>query len=186
MAQTPGPALNSSGVTYLVIDDDDNATLTRHNGSPTVVRVEEHLRGRGWNRIYPNRHYGMCGWASDVGLVSPDVFARNPVASCVAVSLGAPAQPYAGPIVFTGYAYDQSGDPEAMGDKALDMIDAVYRQIRAALGMPAYTGAHLRDLGPVDPGDPPWLNPDWVEGIRAFASEVREGPTPGMTVTGIR
>src|SRR3546814_2113924 len=45
----------------------------------------------------------VAGWANDVGLLFPKKYPRNVTGSCVLAALGSRVQPYAGPIVFTGW-----------------------------------------------------------------------------------
>ncbi|MFD0852378.1 hypothetical protein ACFQ07_09095, partial [Actinomadura adrarensis] len=45
----------------------------------------------------------LAGFVNDCGLLFPEKYPRNVVGSLVLVALGAPIQPYAGPVVITGW-----------------------------------------------------------------------------------
>lgn len=164
-------------MTYLVIGDDPAGTVAVHDGAPTIGRIERLVGEMGYGKLYPDRAYRMVGWASDVGLLMTQRFARNPVAACVLGALGANPQPVGGPVVFTGYAFDEGGWPDPLGADALVSFEQVYRAVRDALGNPADELPQLSGR-PVGAMHAP---PEWAQRIRAFAADVTGGPIPPIT-----
>lgn len=111
----------------------------------------------------------VAGWVNDVGLVSPDRYPRNVVGSCVLAALGAPIQPYAGPVVVTGWNPDNTwrGLIEICSlPEPVTTLDTVHGDVLKALA-----GQTPREL-----------SPSWAEQIREIADHVRTAPTRGVTV----
>jgi hypothetical protein len=108
----------------------------------------------------------MIGWASDVGLLMPERFNRNPVASCVLKSLGAAKQPYAGPIVITGFLYDEWGellDLTEIQRSEIENLDQAVRAVLANQPIPDEVEDYLD------------LHPTWSDATRAYADQVVNG-----------
>ncbi|MEU9208480.1 hypothetical protein AB0D27_11135 [Streptomyces sp. NPDC048415] len=153
--------------THAVIAADGE--LTHHHGEPdwdTLVGVE------GKARVNLPRLL-VAGWVNDVGLRYPDRFPRNITGSCVLAALGAPLQPYAGPVVFTGWHPDNT----ALGlleicslPEPVDVLDTVHGDVLKALA-----GQTPRDL-----------SPSWAEQMREIAEHVRTAPTPTLTVRTVK
>ncbi|MEU3899800.1 hypothetical protein [Streptomyces sp. NPDC045251] len=136
--------------------------LTHHDGYPdwdTVVGPEGKVRVR-----VPGA--AVAGWVNDVGLLDPQRYPRNVVGSCVLATLGAIVQPYAGPIVFTGWhPHTEIGPlPEP------EFLDTVHGDVVKALA-----GQTPRDL-----------SPSWAEAMREIADHARTASTPGLTVRTVK
>lgn len=57
----------------------------------------------GSNQVRLDPQFGASGWVNDVGLLFPERFPRNVVGSVALICMGATPQPYAGPVVVTGW-----------------------------------------------------------------------------------
>jgi hypothetical protein len=154
-------------VTYALIAED--GTLRIEAGVPSIEKITELVGPEGWARVYPHREFRATAWVNDCGLILPDQYARNVVGACVIASMGASTQPYAGPMVITGYAFDEGGWP---GDLPTTTIAAV-RDIHTAVT--AILAGKLTET-------PPWADPQWPAEIAGLAEAVRTGETPGWTV----
>lgn len=152
-------------VTYLVIEPD--GTIQREDETPTLDRIDAIVQDGGWARVRLADEWGMAGWVSDCGLVLGAE--RNPVGACVLATLGARQQPYAGPIVITGYSpYSDWGGPESFGARQAAVLYGVVGAVQAVLaGRQATAG---------------WVTPEWVREIREYAELVRTAEAPGMRV----
>ncbi|MCI3277464.1 hypothetical protein [Streptomyces cylindrosporus] len=115
----------------------------------------------------------VAAWASDVGLLFPKRYPRNITASCVLAAFGARVQPYAGPIVFTGWNPANTGlglseiEPLPQPVEALDMVH----------------GAVLKALDGQTPRD---FTPSWAEQMREIAEHARTAPTQGITIRAVK
>lgn len=111
----------------------------------------------------------VTGWVNDVGLRFPERYPRNVTGSCVLAALGANVQPYAGPVVFTGWKPDNTPlglleiEPLPRPVETLDMVH----------------GAVLKALAGHTPRD---FSPSWVESMREVAEHIRTAPTPTLTI----
>lgn len=150
---------------YAIITTDGE--LAHHDGEPDWDTLVGH---EGKARVHlPG--LTVAGWVNDVGLLRPDRYPRNDVGSCVLIALGAKIQPYAGPVVFTGW------DPAARGmteirplPQPVETLDTVHGDVLKALG-----GKVPRDL-----------SPSWAEQMREIADHVRTAPTPGITIRTVK
>lgn len=144
--------------------------LTHHDGEldwDTVIGPE------GWARVRLHPSLAVTGFTNDVGLLFPDRYPRNITGSCVLAALGAPVQPYAGPVVFTGWNSDNTarGLLEICSlPEPVDTLDTVHGDVLKALA-----GQTPRELGP-----------SWAEQMREIAEHVRTAPTPGLTIRTLR
>lgn len=161
-------------MTYIVIGDDERATLTVHPSLPTLPAVEAHLRDMGWNRVYPPPATRMVGWVSDVGHCRPDLFSRNIAGSLVMAGLGCNPYPLAGPLVVTGYAFDEGGWPEPLDDGQIPATLALYLAVLDALGTPS-----PEDLAQYRQG--PFYRTEFADTFRDLAEQFRAAPTPTLT-----
>lgn len=121
----------------------------------------------------PLPRLSVAGWVNDVGLLFPKRYPRNVVGSCVLAALGAKEQPYAGPVVFTGWNPDNTarGLIEICDlPKPVTILDTVH-------------GAVLKALDGQTPRD---FSPSWAEQIREIADHVRTAPTAGLTVRTVK
>ncbi|MGW6911497.1 hypothetical protein [Streptomyces sp. NPDC054940] len=115
----------------------------------------------------------VAGWVNDEGLRYPERYPRNITASCVLAVLGANIQPYAGPVVFTGWNPDNT---------ALGLIEI------EPLPQPVSTldtvhGAVLKAINGQNPRD---FSPSWAEQVREIADHARTAPAPGLTIRPVR
>lgn len=112
-----------------------------------------------------------AGWVNDVGLLFPETYPRNVVGSCLLVAMGAAPQPYAGPVVITGWDWD--GIPSEICSLAIpaDAMTGLHRRLRTALA---------GDAAPEDE-----YEQEWAQAMRDFAEHVRTAPNPGITFTPI-
>ena len=83
-------------------------------------------------------------------------------------------QPYAGPVVITGYVYPQPGEeeggwPEDLSPPAVRAVREIHAAVQAVLAGD-------------EPVAAPWATPAWAADIAGLAQEVRTGPTPGLTL----
>ncbi|WP_137991213.1 hypothetical protein [Streptomyces vilmorinianum] len=161
---------------YAVIDATFGGIALR-DGEPdwdTLVGPE----GRSHVRLHPSLM--SAGWANDCGHLFPETYARNIVGSCLLVAMGASAQPYAGPIVITGWDYlavltarwdDFTAGAEISSlQLPEDALLGMHRRVRAAI-----SGA----------AEPHSLEErDWIREMRDFADFVRHAPAPRLTVLG--
>lgn len=137
--------------------------LTHHDGPldwDTVIGPEGKARVR-----LPGA--AATGWANDIGLLDPARYPRNVIGSCVLIALGAVVQPYAGPIVFTGWHPVREIRPLP---QPVDFLDTVHGDVLKALS--GQTPRHL--------------SPSWAEQMREVADHVRTAPTPGITFRPVR
>ncbi|MEU1596152.1 hypothetical protein ABZ468_25665 [Streptomyces sp. NPDC005708] len=147
---------------YAVIATDGE--LTHHDGDldwDTLVGPEGSVRVR-----LPR--LAVAGWVNDVGLRFPDRYPRNITGSCVLAALGAAIQPYAGPVVITGWnPYNTAlGLLETCSlPEPVTVLDTVHGDVLKALA-----GQTPRDM-----------SPSWAEQIREIAEHVRTAPAPTLT-----
>jgi hypothetical protein len=152
---------------YAVITPDGN--LTHHDGPlawDTLLgpegRARVHLPG-----------LAVAGWVNDIGLLYPERYPRNITGSCVLATLGANIQPYAGPVVFTGWNPANT----ARGLLEIQSLPQPVEHLDFA------HGAVLKALAGQTPRE---LSPSWAEQIREIAEHVRTAPTPGITFRTVR
>lgn len=147
---------------YAIVADDGG--LTHHEGDldwDTVIGPEGKVRV-----FLPGA--AVAGWVNDVGLLYPKRYPRNIVGSCMLAALRARVQPYAGPVVFTGWNPGNTGLglTEIESLPSPDFLDTVHGDVVKALA-----GQTPREL-----------SPSWAEQIREIAEHVRSAPTPGITI----
>lgn len=148
---------------YAVVAPDGE--LTHHDGQldwHTVVGPE------GRARVTLDARLAVTGWVNDCGLFDPKNYPRNPVGSCLLYSLGANLQPYAGPVVFTGW------NPANTARGLLEICD-LPKPVEA---LDSIHGAVLKALAGQTPRD---FSPSWAEQIREIADHARTAPTPAIT-----
>ncbi|MDX2749585.1 hypothetical protein PV413_03540 [Streptomyces scabiei] len=139
--------------------------LTHHDGPlnwPAVIGPE------GRARVHlPD--LAVTGWVSDCGLLYPKRYPRNTVGSCVLAALGARVQPYAGPVVFTGW--NPANTPLGLQEiesmpQPVEHLDTVHGDVVKALAGQT----------------PRAMSASWAEQIREIAEHARTAPTPGITI----
>lgn len=152
---------------YAIIATDGN--LTHHDGELDWDAVIGH-EGKARVRL-PG--LAVTGWVNDVGLRFPKRYPRNITGSCLLAALGAAVQPYAGPVVFTGWNPDNTPlgllEIESL-PQPVETLDTVH-------------GAVLKALAG---GTPREMSPSWAESMREIAEHVRTAPTPGLTIRAVR
>lgn len=152
-------------MTYLVIDTD--GVLHERDEHPTAAVVEREVGPEGWDTVPLRQHPNLYGWVNDCGHLSPQRYPRNVVGSCVLACFGGSQQPYAGPVVVTGW------DPQSAGPEIRPLAPDLARAVR---------NVH-RDVSAALAGqDPAHLPPGWAETVRRFAEHVRTAPAPTITV----
>lgn len=115
----------------------------------------------------------VAGWANDVGLLYPKRYPRNAVGSCVLAALGARVQPYAGPIVLTGW--NPANTPLGLLEieplpQPVETLDMVHGDVLKALAGQT----------------PRQMSPSWGEQMREIADHSRTAPAPGITIRTVR
>ncbi|MCX3059608.1 hypothetical protein [Streptomyces beihaiensis] len=152
---------------YAIVSADGE--LTHHDGN---VDWNEVIGPEGKVRVsLPG--LAVTGWVNDVGLLRPRRYPRNIVGSCVVAALGANVQPYAGPVVFTGW--NPANTPRGLLEieslpQPVETLDTVHGDVLKALA-----GQTPRDM-----------SLSWAEQIREIAEHARTAPTPGITIRPVR
>lgn len=155
-------------MSYIVIATD--GTIRREDGTPTLDAIDAIVQHGGWARVQLSVQYAMTGWVSDCGLITGA--SRNPVGSCVLAAFGAARQPYAGPVVITGYDHGSDwGGPGPLGLEMAGALDRVATATRSVL-----------DDRPDAPPPPSWTTPEWIAAIRAHAEEIRADEAPEIRI----
>jgi len=163
-------------VRYLVVDEDGQ--LWQRSAASYDVALRD-VGPEGWDRVRLHNTAALCGpgrdvaaFLNDCGLVLPARYGRNVVGTCLLTSLGAGVQPYAGPIVLTGWNPLPDGDAEVEGltEQQVGVIRRVHGEIRVVLG-----------LAPGTPNPSP-AHQRWRAAMRETAEIARTGPTPGVTM----
>lgn len=158
---------------YLVCDNDGQLHERTGTGD-WLADLDREVGPEGWAsvRIRHGQLVGLvAGFVNDCGLIAPEKYPRNVVGSCLLAALGANVQPYAGPVVITGW--DES-DPEGLEVVGLaDVLAAMIRQahadVRIALGL---------DPGPSSPA----ARAAWLDEMVQVAEYVRVSETPPIQV----
>jgi hypothetical protein len=159
----------------MVIDEDGQL---RQRTAPRYDVALRDVGPEGWDRVRLHTAAALVGpenvvlaaFLNDCGLVMPEKYGRNVVGTCVLASFSAGIQPYAGPIVLTGwdpFPYGDDVEIRSLTDDLIAAIRLVHGDVRRVLGL--------------DPGSPS-APPQWQEAIRDVAEVVRTGPTPAITV----
>lgn len=123
----------------------------------------------GWDKARLATDAAM-GYVNDCGLLAPDKYQRNPVGAAMLVLLGANAQPYAGPVVLTGWDDYNPDEVEvcSLSDDQVAVLRQLHSDVRRALGL--------------DDGTPETLSAESAEQVRGYAAWLATAPTPGWTV----
>jgi hypothetical protein len=156
---TPGQA--QENLRYLLVDTDGVASI----GCQPITGIKALLGEHGTQRLYLELRLHMVAYIPDQGLLMPQLYPRNVVGSVLLGSLGAPQQPYAGPVAVVGWdvhvGWVGRGDAEAMTltEGQADGLLALTSDIRRVLGM--------------ETGAPSVQSPDWARDVRLFADIVR-------------
>lgn len=114
----------------------------------------------GANRVRLDADYGAAGWVNDVGLLFPERYPRNVVGSIALVCMGATAQPYAGPVVITGW----HPVDEVVG------LSELFRR---------YLPGLVRDIQLAVAGEQaetPGVPPTWCAAVADMAEQIRTTP----------
>ncbi|MEV6791318.1 hypothetical protein AB0M87_04800 [Streptomyces sp. NPDC051320] len=152
---------------YIVISNEGD--LTEHDGHLDFRTL---LGPEGKARVLLHSAYAAAGWVNDCGLLFPQQYPRNVIGSCVLAAMGADMQPYAGPIVFTGWDVANT----ALG--RLELLDT-FRP-----GLPELIALCHANVRRALAGEPVVdLTPSWAEQTREIADHVRTAATPGLTIT---
>jgi hypothetical protein len=154
-------------VKYIVID---TAGKLHERHAPGYAVALRDVGPEGWARVRlgpTQTAFGpvesrVAAYVNDCGLIIPH-YDRNVVGACVILALGAPWQPYAGPVVLTGWEPD-SEDTEirALTDEQTAAVARIHADVRAVL----------------DGADPTDRLPRLCQAIRQAAVMVRSGEVP--------
>lgn len=124
----------------------------------------------GSNQVRIDSACGATAWVNDVGLLFPERFPRNVLGSIALICMGAAPQPYAGPIVITGWhpRWEVCGLSEVFRRYLSDLA----RDIALVLdGDVAATATRGLDAG-------------WCAAVADAAAHVRTGPvTPPRLIS---
>ncbi|GII88222.1 hypothetical protein Ssi03_62120 [Sphaerisporangium siamense] len=119
---------------------------------------------------------GFRGHVSDCGLAMPDIYPRNVIGSLVLFSLEGGIQPYAGPVVITGFATLPVPDVTGLDQDMLDLVRMAHSDVRRALaGNPEPDPAHADEWKPGE-----WRQ--WAGEQPELAELVRTGQAPGIRI----
>lgn len=160
---------------YFVCDVDGALYLRTVSGVGWLAQIEQEVGPEGFAtvRIRSGPYVGqLAGYVNDCGLVLPDKYARNAVGTCLLASLGASVQPYAGPVVITGWD-DSSWDEieiRDVSDALIPVVEQVHADIRIALGL---------DVGRDVLGD---HRSEWAATMRQLATWAADAPVPAMQI----
>ncbi|MEV7871454.1 hypothetical protein AB0P17_36385 [Streptomyces sp. NPDC088124] len=149
---------------YAVISPEGTLSI-HHDTEPVDVETLVGPEGRARVRLLPS--FGTAGWVNDCGLALPERYPRNVVGSCVLYAFGAALQPYAGPVVLTGWSPNGAGSEVCSLDMPDVMLVSIHADVRRALA-----NQRLKDF-----------TPSFGTQIREFAEHVRTAPTLGITIT---
>lgn len=132
---------------------------------------EDVLGPEGRARVGLHPRTGSAGWVNDCGLLFPDRYPRTIVGSCVLIAAGGAAQPYAGPVVITGWN-SQADGPETcdLNPNSLAYFQRLHADVRTALA------GHT----------PHGTGPAWAQHMREVAEGITAQPTPTLTIRPVR
>jgi hypothetical protein len=158
------------GMKYLVCDTEGQLQeRDEEGGQLAIINKEVGPEGLAAVRIRTGTFVGLiAGYVNDCGLLFPERYPRNVVGSCLLGALGANAQPYAGPVVLTGW--DDTMDDIEIRDVSDNLVAAVrqiHGDIRVALGL---------DAGPSSLD----ARVSWLATMVELAEFVRESATPSI------
>lgn len=110
------------------------------------------------------------------GFVNDDGFRldlpRNVRGALLLIALGAGIQPYAGPVVVTGW-HGRGGDVCPLRPREVDHLTRLHADVGRALAREARADDSAIDA-------PHW--PGWAADMRAIVPEVADGPAPTMKI----
>jgi len=152
-------------MTYLVIDTD--GTLHVRDQTPTLDAINAEVGDGGKDQVRL-RLADARGFVNDVGFRRG--LPRNVAGSLLLMCCGASRQPYAGPVVITGWdVYGRDTEIVPLRAELLDGLQALHGDIRAV----------------IDDNDPcEQCTPEWVAQVREAAAFVVAAPTPTITIHG--
>lgn len=153
---------------YAIIAPDGD--LTHHDGD---LNWQTAVGPEGRARVRLDARVAASGWVNDCGLFDPKTYPRNPVGSCVLYWLGARLQPYAGPVVFTGWnaANTARGLLEICDlPEPVETLDSIHGDVLKALAGQT----------------PRAYSASWAEQTREIADHARTAPNPGLTRRTVR
>lgn len=151
-------------MTFAVVDIE--GTLTIRPDRATREAVNAVMPGGWWDMVRLHLRPDLFGFVDDSGHVTG--LPRNPVGAVMLAYLGANAigNPYAGPVVITGWQEPSDGS------EIRDLTGAQVEFLRER-------HAQLSD---VLAGGELWFSPDHREGIRQYAEFVRTAPSPETVI----
>jgi hypothetical protein len=125
----------------------------------TTAAIDQIVGPEGWATVRLNPATNLAGWVNDCGLLYPDRYPRNIVGSCLLATMGGGQQPYAGPVILTGWQTGHGVEIRPLSVEQLGGLRTLYSEVRAALGI----GPDADLVGP----------PGWAAELRRFAEFAR-------------
>lgn len=161
-------------IRYLLIDTDGVGSFgIQPDPGYTTSWLDGLVGPEGWNRVGLYPQWRMAGFVNDCGLLAPEKYPRNVVGSVLLCTFGAGQQPYAGPVVITGWnpSATARGDLEigSLHDLQVQELTNCLTDVRRVLGL---------ETGPLSGR----FGPRWAGEARRFAQDIATMPTPGITV----
>lgn len=158
-------------IRYMLIDTDGVGSFGAEPDRYTTSWIDGLVGPEGWDRVPLSRNWRMSAFVNDCGhrIGLP----RNIVGSALLCTFGAGQQPYAGPIVITGW--DESATRRdqleicTLQDPHVDELTKCLADVRRVLGLEA---------GPLSGRSPG----GWADEVRRFAEDMRTVPAPQLTV----
>lgn len=154
-------------IRYLLVDEEGQLHEKQADDYRTALAD---VGPEGWDMVrLDEATYQMRGFVNDSGLVNPETYRRNVVGSVMLFGLGANRQPYAGPIVLTGW--HQYEEICSLQDWQVEGARLTNGSVRAALGISAAGWSP-------DSRYPRLYEKLAIERVRQAAREVVEAATP--------
>lgn len=149
-------------MSFLVIDT--NGALSHRTEKVGRDTINGVMPGGWFDLVRLPKDRSLYGFVDDSGHING--LPRNPVGSAMLVALGAPAYPYAGPVVITGWQ-----EP----DEATELRDLTAEQVQRLTGMHRHIGEYLEGREPRD-------ERQFAQHVRAYVEWVKTADAPPVTV----
>lgn len=150
-------------MTFIVIDTD--GALHVRETPPTSAAITREVGEPGWAMVRLGDAYR--GFVNDDGHLTG--LTRNVVGTCLLVAFAGGFQPYAGPVVITGWHPYRELEP--LEPDQVETVKLAHSDVRKALSL---DDGDLSELGASVAG--------WPEQMQLVAAVAADGPTPGLRV----
>lgn len=145
----------------------------------TWAAAAAQLGPEGWSSVRLDQATPALGWrgaVNDIGLLQPEKYPRNVIGSLMLIALGGNVQPYAGPVLITGFVTPPYASPDVTGldDTQAELLGVLHSDVRRALDQAA-----TPERPDIWKGDH-WSA--WAAEQRRLAEHVRTCPMPRITV----